>query len=74
MEWLCCPLCLRKGLIESGGANVPKNRIVCENEFYRHFVIGETHFLAHLVKDDQDVDLSRIDTLLNVATRSLVLN
>lgn len=75
MEWLVsCPICNQKGLINSQGSNVSKKSIVCENEFYRHFQIGQMHFLAHLIKDDQDVEFKRIDTLFCVTASNFVLN
>ena len=76
MEWLICPLCKRQGLIQSQGANVPDKRVICENEFYKHFKIGETHFLARLVpEDDQkpDIHFSAGTGFFNPST-SLVLN
>jgi hypothetical protein len=74
MEWLICPICSKRGLLSSGITNIPQKRIVCENEYFKHFKIGEMHFLAHIQKDDEEVKFDSLNPMFHVKSHTLVLN
>jgi len=57
MEWLICPICAAKHLMESNVKNIAPNRIVCENERYIHARIGMVDILIKTdaaKKDEED--------------------
>lgn len=59
-EYLICPICSQKGLMEMAVKTVSQNRIVCENERYTHARIGMVDILIKTDAAEKDEDEAQL--------------